>query len=341
MYRNFIEECTRRGHSVLITMREKECTGELLDQFNLTYELLSKQRAGIGLAVELVRRSSRLWRVADQFRPHFLTGIMGPSIAPVGRLHGLLHRPRGRIAVFYDTEIAKLTNSFVYPLSDYVCTPDCYAGKVRGNHVTYPSYHELAYLHPQRFKPDRRIVEAAGINTESPYFVVRFVSYQSSHDLQAWGLTLARKLALVRMLTEHGRVVISSESPLPEILEPLRVRIPARDMHHLLSFAKLFVGESATMASECAVLGVPAIYVSRFGRGYTDEQQARYGLVHNFTGEKARADWVSEVSELLADDELNQKARAARRQLLSDKLDLTAWMLEFFESEYRTHFDGR
>ena len=341
VFRNLAEDCVRLGHSVFITMREKECTGELLDQYGLDYETLSRQRSGAGLAVELVQRSARLWRVVDRFRPHFLTGIMGPSIAPVGRLHGAFRRQRGRVAVFYDTEIATLTNAFVYPLADYVCTPDCYKGTVRGNHVTYPSYHELAYLHPRRFDPDAKIVRAAGIDPESTYFVVRFVSYRSSHDLKTRGLSLDRKLSLVRMLAERGRVVLSSESPLPRDLEPYRVHMPARDMHHVLAFAKLFVGESATMASECAVLGVPAVYVSPLGRGYTDEQETRYGLVHNFVGDEAGSDWVASVRELLADVTLGEHAREARQRLLRDKIDLTAWMLEFFEREYRAHFTDR
>ena len=35
---------------------------------------------------------------------------------------------------------------------------------------------------------------------------------------------------------------------------------------------------SATMASECAVLGVPSVYVAKTSRGYIDEQAARYDL---------------------------------------------------------------
>ena len=33
-------------------------------------------------------------------------------------------------------------------------------------------------------------------------------------------------------------------------------------MHNALKYASLFVGEGATMASECAILGTPAIYVN-------------------------------------------------------------------------------
>jgi hypothetical protein len=335
VFRNLAAELGARGHEVRFTLREKECARELLDQYGLPYEVLSRQQTGWRLAGEFVQRSARLWQVVARFRPHFLAGVMGPSIAAVGRLRRLVRHDRVRTAVFYDTEMARITNWFAYPLADYVCTPDCYQAPVRGHHLTYPGYHELAYLHPDRFTPDPAIVRAAGLDPAAPYFVVRFVSYEASHDLGTAGLTAARKLELVQTLAEHGRVVITSESPLPSPLEPYRLRLPASQIHHLLAFARLLVGESATMASECAVLGVPAVYISPVGRGYTDEQERRYGLVHNFTGPRFAADWLAAVRRLAADPDLLPRARAARDRLLADKIDTTAWMVDFFEREER------
>jgi predicted glycosyltransferase len=211
---------------------------------------------------------------------------------------------------------------------------------VRGNHLRYAGYHELAYLHPNRFTADPEVVRARGIDPGAPYFVVRFVSYEASHDLTTRGLPLERKVALVRALAKHGRVLITSESALPPDLEPYRAPVPVQDIHHVLAFARLLVGESATMASECAVLGVPALYVSPLGRGYTDDEEKRYGLVHNFTGARFHDDFVATAERLAADPELSAKARAARARLLADKIDVTAWMLEFFEREFRAHFSS-
>src|SRR3546814_6820458 len=52
-------------------------------------------------------------------------------------------------------------------------------------------------------------------------------------------------------------------------------------MHLLMAFCAGYFGESATMASECAVLGVPAVYMANSRRGYTDEQESKYGMVRN------------------------------------------------------------
>jgi uncharacterized protein len=337
VFRNLAQELTGRGHEVRFTLREKECARELLDQYGIAYDVLSRQRHGAGLAVELAARSAKLWGIVARFRPHFLAGVMGPSIALVGRLRRLMGDPV-RTAIFYDTEMAAITNWFAYPLADYVCTPECYQGTVRGHHIRYPGYHELAYLHPRRFTPDMEVVRRAGINPSERYFVVRFVSYAASHDLGTAGISEQRKIALVHMLAARGRVVISSESPLPAALESYRLAIPASAIHHVLAGATLLVGESATMASECAVLGVPAVYISPVGRGYTDEQESRYGLVVNFTAGRFHDDWLARVQSLADDPALTQRARAARARLLEERIDTTTWMVEFFERELATHF---
>jgi predicted glycosyltransferase len=338
VFRNLARELERRGHEFRIALREKDVAKDLLDRYGFSYRVLSRKQTGIALAGEFVSRGARLWQLASDFRPHFFAGIMGPSIAPVGRLRRLATRDGARVAVFYDTEIATFTNAFVYPLADYVCTPDCYEDRVPGNHLTYAGYHELAYLHPNRFTPDEHVVQAAGIDPRSPYFLVRFVSYEASHDIGTKGLTVQRKLELVRTLAARGRVLVSSESPLPAEFEPYRVHIQPQEIHHVIAFARLLVGESATMASEAAVLGVPAMYVSPLGRGYTNDQERRYGLVHNFTGPRFHADIASEARGLADDPNLAEKARSARARLLEDKIDVTAWMLDFFEREYATHF---
>ena len=40
----------------------------------------------------------------------------------------------------------------------------------------------------------------------------------------------------------------------------------------------LYIGEGATMASECAMLGTPAMYINTLGAG-TLEEQEKYGLI--------------------------------------------------------------
>jgi uncharacterized protein len=327
-FRNFHAEMEARGHDLFITARVKECSAELLDRYRLPYQIISKQQVGLGLAHELIQRTYRLIQVAAEFRPDVLTGIMGPSIALAGRL---CHVPA---VVFYDTEFATQTNWFTYPLAHSVCTPDCYRGRVRGRHVTYPGYHELAYLHPKRFSPDSAKLAAFGIRQGEAYSVVRFVSLRAVHDVGERGLTNAQRHDVVKALATHGKVVVSSEGPLSETLEPLRLRGPVEDIHHVLAHSQVLVGESATMASEAAVLGVPAVYIATTRRGYTDDEEQRYGLVRYFPNQRFE-DALNAVAGFFAGEPPPVWAAKARARLLAEKVDVTQWMVDYFHQRFQ------
>jgi predicted glycosyltransferase len=169
-FRNFHDEMHTRGHDVLITARAKDRSLELLDAYGLSYRHLSTQTAtGRAGPKDLLQHTRGLLRVMREFRPDAMTAIGGPAIALAGKLR------RKPAVVFYDTEFAVHTNTWVYPLATSVVTPDSYQGRVRGRHLTYAGYHELAYLHPARFTPDERKLDAFGVRPDDAFSIVRFV----------------------------------------------------------------------------------------------------------------------------------------------------------------------
>jgi uncharacterized protein len=326
-FRNFHAEMSERGHELCITARAKDRSVELLEHYELPYQQISVQKRGsVGMVTELAARTASLLRVMQRFRPDVMTGIMGPSIALAGAARKVPS------VVFYDTEFAWQTNWFTYPLAHSVVTPDCYEGKVKGTQVEYPGYHELAYLHPNRFTPDPSRLAGFGIEPGEPYFVLRFVSWEASHDGRERGMTAVKKRKLIQLLARRGRVVISSEQPVgPELAEYVS-RGPVEDIHHLLAHAQLVVGESATMSSEAAVLGVPAVMIATTGRGYTDDEERRYGLVRYFR--EHQYDEALAAVEEYADDSPRELGALAREQLLREKIDVTDWMVDYFESSF-------
>lgn len=325
VFRNAITEWRERGDHVLVLSREKDVANDLLDSYGIPYESISRLgRSTVALARELIVRDVRMWARAREFRPDALVGIMGVTIAQIGML---IRKPA---IVFYDTENARLTNSFVYPMAHSVCTPDCYAGKVRGRHVTYPGYHELAYLHPRRFTPSSEVVRRAGVDPDAPYFIVRFVSWQASHDVFDQGFSASLKRSVVAELSRYGRVLISCEGALPDDLEGYRLRAPVESIHHLIAFSRMLVGESATMASEAAVMGVPAFYIADTSRGYIDDLEQRYGLVRKYTRARAQSA-LAEIKHLLGRSSLREEMADARRRLLEERIDTTSWMIDYVD----------
>jgi len=324
-FRNFVSEMKTRGHQFLITARDKDCALELLEAYGISHVVISTQQRGLrGLTREFLERGWRFLRTVRAFRPDYLMGIMGPTIAVAGKLLP------SKTIIFYDTEFARITNCFAYPLADYVCTPECYQGSAGAHQIRYPGYHELAYLHPNRFTANPAIRKEVGLKPGERLFLMRFVSWEASHDMGEQGLSHTNKLRLVKILSAYGRLIISSEAELPPELVPYHMPIPLHRVHHLMAQASLLVGESATMASECAVMGVPAVFISKTSRGYIDDQQARYGLVRHYTHEQQEAA-VAAIEAMVDDPDLETRASLARQTLLAERIDVTAWMIDFFE----------
>jgi len=190
-----------------------------------------------------------------------------------------------------------------------------------------------------------------GIEPDTRFAIVRFVKWDAWHDTQlVGGFTLEQKRTLISRLQAHLRVFISSESELPSDLEPYRIHIPIEQMHHVQAAAALFVGESATMASESVCLGTPAIYIDQVGRGYTDEE-ARHSLLWMFRPVPNRASlsptepsWISggvseciDMAEHLASADFDMVAYTKRHKAwLATKIDCTAFLTWFIESYPRS-----
>jgi predicted glycosyltransferase len=324
-FRNPLKLLRARGHDVLVTSRMKECAVELLDQLGIEHRSISAQegKGVLALGRELLVRERALRRIAKSFRPDVMAGIGGVFIAHVGAASGIPS------LAFYDTENATLQNAITYPFASCVIVPECYGGWVpRSRHIRYAGYHELSYLHPAYFEPDRVRALANGLAANGETFLVRVVSWRASHDIGERGWSPELLDAVVAQLSQRGRVLVSAEGALPERHAALRYPGAASELHHVMAFCRALVGESATMASEAAVLGVPAVYAAATGRGYTDEQERRYGLVRNVK-ELAWTAIGPALEALLRHPASHWQLQ--RRRLLQEKCDVAAFVADCIE----------
>jgi predicted glycosyltransferase len=325
-FRQPIRLLKERGHRVIITSRDKEFALELLNELELEHHPLSALGKGglFSLASELVKRNLALWKVVRTEKPNVMAAIGGVSIAQVGKLAGVPS------LVFYDTENATLQNAITYPFASAVIVPRCYeAWLPKRRHIRYRGYHELSYLHTSYFSPDRTVAIRNGLASQGDTFFIRLVSWQANHDIGEEGWTNDLLSKLVNKLTKKGKVLISSESPLTDDMKPFMYEGSKKDVHHVMACCRAFIGESATMASECAVLGIPAIYAAETGRGYTNEQETRYGLVRNLR----QLDWprLDEMIDELLNTPVDRFAKA-HRALLDDTTDVASFVADCIET---------
>jgi hypothetical protein len=164
------------------------------------------------------------------------------------------------------------------------------------------------------------------VEADEPFVLVRFVGWAAAHDIGQQGLSAAQKRHAVATLKQYARVLISAEGSLPASLEPDRVHLDVADIHHLMAHARLVFGESGTMLSEAAVLGVPGIYINPLRLGYLEEQERDYGLVFNYRP-TAFAQALAKGREILCDSDRGQWQKK-RRRLLAEKIDVTQMLYD-------------
>ena len=324
LFRNAAEALDARGHEVRIAAREKDVTTDLLDAHGLDYAVCSAKREGpMALPREWALREVTLYRYARAFGPDVVLSHLNPAAAHVAAAVG------ARSVVFHDTEIADAVERFTLPFVDTVCTPTEFARDLPGDHVRYAGFHELAYLHPARFDPDPDVLGRNGVDPESPYSVVRLVSMDAHHDVGTDGFGRETVQRLVDGLGAHGDVYVSTEGPLPGAFAEHALPVESHELLDLLAFADCYVGDSGTMATEAGVLGTPAVRYDPLDAEMGNfTALADYGLVESTTDEAAAVD---RAVELAGDPNAGQRWRRRRRDLLADKVDVTAFTVALAE----------
>lgn len=325
LFKNFIWEMKKKGHEVLIIATEKDVALSLLDNYGFDYiNLGSYGKSLIKKLINIPILDLKMYLKVKEFNPDIFIGLGSIRAAHVSFL---LHK---KCIIFEDTEHSTEQIKLYLPFVTAVCTPFCFKGDLGKKQIRYNGSHELAYLHPNYFKPNPKVLYELGLNENDPYIIVRFVSWDASHDVGQSGIY--NKKDLVKMLEQYRRVFITSEAKLDSELEKYRLRISPDKLHDLLYYATLYIGEGATTASECAVLGTHAIYVNTLRLGYLDEEEEKYDLVYNFsTQDDIEKKVYDKTLELLKNHNLREDGKKKRDKLLKDKIDVTAFMAQFVE----------
>jgi len=326
LFKNFIWEMRKREHEVLITATKKEVSIELLDNYGFDY--IAMGTYGNSVMEKIVNvpiMDFKMYKAARDFEPDIFVGVTPIRAAHVSKL---MRKP---CIAFDDTEHSKAEIILYMPFVEAVLTPSCFKRDFGKKQVRYNGYHELAYLHPRYFKPDPSVLDELGIKETDKYVIARFVAWQASHDIGQHGFDMLAKRKLIQELEKQARVLISSESPLPEEFGKYRIILPPEKIHDLLYYAMMYIGEGATMATEAAILGTPSIYVSSLWdtMGNLVELGERFGLICNF---KESDSAIQRATELLQEQDLKRVWAQKRERLLADKINVTQFMTEFIGS---------
>ena len=319
-FRPLFKRWSARGDVFQIITRDKDITHALLDHFDLSYVCLSKKQRSYRAAQELLVRWYRFAFWVRRFRPDITLSVAGITTALPSRILGVPNM------ALTDTETAVLSNRIAFPFADRILTPEWFTLRFGKRHHTYRGFHEWTYLHPDEFQPMVDVVRAEGIVPERPYALIRLVKWDAAHDRGESGFSRIDMITLVNELAKTMRVYVSSEGVLPSELQPFAAEFNVHQVHHILAFATLVIGESPSMATEAALLGVPTVLASSWaGRcGNMQVLENRFGLMRVFTDSALAAKTaLALAAHLPSRNEIH-----ARRDRLTSELECVTDVIE-------------
>ncbi|MGZ4036808.1 MAG: DUF354 domain-containing protein, partial [Bacteroidia bacterium] len=215
----------------------------------------------------------------------------------------------------------------------------CSAWKWEKKALKYPGYHELAYLHPVYFTPDRDIA-AKTFDLSKTNFILRLAELNAYHDTGVSGINEKFASEIIETLTSEGNLYITAERKLEPQFEKYRISIKPTEIHHAMYYADMYIGDSQTMAAEAAVLGTPSLRYNDFvGRlGYLEELESKWGLTYGIKAGN-REGLLKKIKELLGQKELKKNWALKKNEMLKHNIDLNAyvvWLLENYPASVNT-----
>ena len=328
-FRYIMNHHQRNGDKIVVLARDKDVLIDLLEANGIEYVIPGKHGKSIFSKLFITPKIIFNYiKTVRKFKPDTILSKASP--------YAVFAKPfcKAKLAIFPDSEVVKLTNKFVAPQSDLIVTPNNFSVDYGHNHKRVGGFFEETYLAPGAFIPDIQVLKEYGISPNTPFFVLRFIGWSANHDKGEFGFSNQEKENLVELLKPHGKVFITAEKgSVPESLLPYVSKVPAKDIHHLLHFAQLYIGDSQTMATEAALLGTPSLrynsFVGQHDMSNFKVLENTYGMLKNFNDFSFL---MKEANKMLGNPSLKQDFLERRKNYFTDKPDLNHEIIQLLNN---------
>ena len=335
-FRNFYQIMKGKGHKFLFIARRREVIEDLLKYYKIDYISRGEGKdSAFGKLFYMLYADFLILKHALIFKPDIFISFSSPYAAQVATF---LNKPH--IAINDTEHTDKVHSKFTYPFSKSIITPKSYQNDLGFKHVRIDNIIESFYLHPKYFKKDPSIFEFLKIDSNTPYVILRFVSWNAFHDVGQGGISIEQKREIVKLVEQKFKVFISSERELDQEFSKYQIKIPPEKMHDALAFASLFISESGTMASESALLGTPVIYVNSLPLMCYLKLEQEYGLLKHFKTDNGLLEYINNI---ISNQNLKEQTLASRDKMVKDFInptDFLAWFIENYPQSKRIMKDN-
>lgn len=332
-HRYMIQQLRNDGNTVFIVIKTKDVLENLLKEAGETYYNInphSHRGSTIGALWDMIIRDMRLLMFCLKHHIDVMTG----SSVEITHIGWLLHKKVICTGEDDATIIPLYIKSTKYFMQIELCPKSTDRGVLENKTIHYPGFQKLAYLHPKRFTPNAEVLKQYNIDPTKPYFLMRFAKLNAHHDNGVQGISTEVAQHIIDLLSPHGQIYITSERELEPQFEQYRLHINPLDIHHVMAFATLYLGDSQSMAVEAAMLGVPSLrfndFVGKKKIGVMEELEHVYGLTYGISSHEPER-LYDKIQELLAMPNLREEFQSRRQKMLADKIDVTAFFTWFIE----------
>jgi predicted glycosyltransferase len=313
LFKRLMRQLEESGFSIRVVARDKECLHELLESEGVTFVSRGKGRHSLaGKYLYATWNLAVLLFQLIRFRPGISMSLSSPYLALLSSITGIT------CITYDDTDL----NPRLLPLikrSTCLLSPATYPHKFHDRHFHLPVFKELAYLHPTAFRVEKK---GKGV-----FF--RITRTDSVHHTSGSRLELNTLINKIEALSQQHPICLSSEVAVEcDHIQSVRRADPLH-IHRDLAGCKAFWGNSATMAAEAAVMGIPAIFVSAEKFAYISELEA-YGLLFYYHPSQLQLS-LEKLEQILTADLPGEQIRESHARMLKEKIDMTAfmtWLLE-------------
>jgi predicted glycosyltransferase len=327
MFKNVITDLVEHGHIVKVVAVEKDLTTYLLRKYNIPCDVIGiNQPTLIKKILVLPKWEYYTLKISHKFKPDIYIGRALPHLAHISALSG---KP---FIIFEDTEVAKLVHKITVPFANNIVTPLSYKENLGKKQIRFDGLFDLGYLHTKYFNPDPSVFEDLGLSKGEKYTILRFVSWNASHDIGQSGISSASKKEYLSVLEKYCKVFISSEAKLPSEFKKYELKIDPAKFHSVLSYAQLYIGEGGSTATEAAILGTPSIHISTTAKhcGVFNDL-AKYNLVYTFDNDQKA---LEKAIEILSNPQSKEIWVHNKDLLLKEKIDVTKFMVGLIEGYF-------
>lgn len=312
-FKNLFIQLHKEGYLINVIARDKDCLQDLLINANIRFlSRGSGSNSKVGKYIYGIYILLLILIKLLKTKPKITVSLSSPYLAIASRILGI------PCITYDDTD----DNPRLRPMlkhSTYIFSPSKYPYKFHRNHFNIEALKELAYLHPRYFQSKER---GSGL-------FVRLTRTDSIHHTSGSRIDINLIINQINKLSESTPTWLSSEIDLHNRNLYDGIQHPdVLNIHDYLLKTGVFWGNSATMAAEAAVLGIPTVFVSNEKFSYIKELES-FGLLFYYTPDQLNNSF-KKVEELLA-KEPGEDFVLLSHKLIKEKIDITGFLKWFIK----------